>query len=235
MRIGITSGSYTRYGIAEGAKKAREHGYDCFDFGGFVNTETEFFNLPEEKFKAELINYKRLIEAEGITVWQAHSPWRHPARDFTPEERAERLDCFLKAIRGASYLGASHFVLHPIMPFGTNSPENPEEMRDINAEFMKRLYEEAKEYGVRYIDVENLPFPKLPINHTCQCLDFAKRMNAETGSDTFKVCLDTGHANFCGENPADAVRMLGKEYLGALHIHDNNGKADQHLTPETEL
>lgn len=28
MRIGITSGSYTRYGIAEGAKKAREHGYD---------------------------------------------------------------------------------------------------------------------------------------------------------------------------------------------------------------
>jgi sugar phosphate isomerase/epimerase len=79
--------------------------------------------------------------------------------------------------------------------------------------------------------VENLPFPALPINHTPQCLDFAKRMNKETNSDIFKVCLDTGHSNFCGENPADAVRLLGKEYLGALHVHDNNGVADQHRTP----
>lgn len=231
MKIGITAGSYTRYGISEGAKKAKEHGYDCFDFSGFCDTETEFFKQSEEDFKAELLEYKRLVEAEGITVWQVHSPWRHPAQDFTPEDRAERLECFLKAVRGAGYLGATHFVLHPIMPFGTNSPEHPELMKDMNAEFMGRLYKEAVEYGVKHIDIENLPFPALPINHTNQCLDFAKRMNRETNSDMFKVCLDTGHANFCGENPADSVRMVGHEYLGALHVHDNNGKADQHQTP----
>ena len=117
------------------------------------------------------------------------------------------------------------------MPFGTNSPEHPELMKDMNAEFMTRLAKEAKEYGVKHIDIENLPFPALPINHTNQCLDFAKRMNRELGGDMFKVCLDTGHSNFCGENPADAVRMLGHDYLGALHVHDNNGKADQHKTP----
>jgi len=231
MKIGITAGSYTRYGIREGSRKAKEHGYDCFDFGEFVNTETEFFKLPEAEFKAELIRQRSLIEAEGIIVWQAHSPWRHPARDSTPEERAERLQSFLKAVRGAGYIGATHFVVHAIMPFGTNSPDHPELMRDMNAEFMGRLAKEAKEYGVKHIDVENLPFPALPINHTDQCLDFAKRMNRETNSDMFKVCLDTGHANFCGQAPADAVRMLGNEYLGALHVHDNNGKADQHLTP----
>ena len=231
MKVGITAGSYTRYGISEGSKKAREHGYDCFDFSRFVNTETDFFKLPEEQFKAELLEYRRLVEAEGIVIWQVHSPWRHPAQDFTPEDRAERLECFLKSVRGAGYLGATHFVLHALMPFGTNSPEHPEEMKNINAAFMKRLYEEAKEYGVKHIDIENLPFPALPINHTNQCLEFAKRMNEETGSDVFKVCLDTGHSNFCGEKPADAVRMLGKEYLGALHVHDNNGKADQHLRP----
>jgi sugar phosphate isomerase/epimerase len=231
MKVGITAGSYTRYGIGEGSKKAREHGFDCYDFSRFVNTETDFFKLPEEQFKAELLEYKRLVEAEGIVVWQTHSPWRHPAQDFTPEDRAERLDCFLKAVRGSGYLGATHFVVHAIMPFGTNSPEHPELMRDMNAEFMGRLAEEAKEYGVKHICVENLPFPALPINHTPQCLDFAKRMNKETNSDIFKVCLDTGHSNFCGEKPADAVRLLGKEYLGALHVHDNNGKADQHLRP----
>jgi sugar phosphate isomerase/epimerase len=56
-------------------------------------------------------------------------------------------------------------------------------------------------------------------------------MNKETNSDIFKVCIDTGHSNFCGEAPADAVRLVGGEYLGALHVHDNNGKADQHLRP----
>ena len=231
MKVGIGEGAYSRYGISEGAKKAKAHGYDCYDVGRFVNTETDFFKLPEEEFKSEILKIRALIEAEGITVWQVHSPWRHPAKDFTPEDRAERLECFLKAIRGAGYFGATHFVLHALMPFGTNSPENPEEMKNINAEFMKRLYEEAVAYGVKYIDIENLPFPSLPINHTYQCLEFAKRMNAETNSDTFKVCLDTGHANFCGESPADAVRMVGKEYLGSLHVHDNNGKADQHKTP----
>ena len=231
MKIGIGAGAYGRYGISEGAKKARAHGYECYDFGRFVVTETEFFKQPEADFKAELLSYRSAIEAEGVCVWQTHSPWRHPARDFTPEDRSERLNAFLKAVRGTGYLGAKHFVLHAIMPFGTNSPEHPELMRDMNAEFMGRLAIEAREYGVEHICIENLPFPALPINHTYQCLDFAKRMNKETNSDIFKDCLDTGHANFCGEKPADAVRLIGKEYLGALHVHDNNGLADQHARP----
>ena len=231
MKVGIGEGAYAGYGISEGARKAREHGYECFDFGRFVASDTDFFLQSEANFKAELLEYKRLIEAEGMVVWQVHSPWRHPAQDFTEEDRAERLNAFLKAVRGAGYLGATYFVLHALMPFGTNSSENPEEMKRINAEFMKRLYIEAKEYGVKHICIENLPFPALPINHTYQCLEFAKRMNEETGSDMFKVCLDTGHANFCGEKPADAVRLIGKEYLGALHVHDNDGTADQHGRP----
>lgn len=231
MKIGITAGSYDRYGISEGAKRAKAHGYDCFDYGGFVHTETDFFRLPEAEFKAELLRLRSLTEAEGIEFWQAHAPWCCPERDLTVEGRAEQLSCYLKAVRGAGYIGATHFVIHAIMPYGMNSPENPEIMREINAEFMARLAIEAREYGVKHIDVENLPFPLLPINYPHQCLDFAKRMNKETNSNVFKVCLDTGHANFCGENPADAVRLLGKEYLGALHVHDNNGQADQHRTP----
>ena len=232
MKIGLQDGAYSRhYRLAEGSKRAREHGYDCFDIGFFVNTEEAFFKFPEAEFKAEVLRYREMIESAGITAWQVHSPWRYPPRDATPEDRAERLDSFCKAIRGASYVGATHFVMHAIMPFGVNSPKDPEKQRDINAEFMRRLYEEAKAYGIRYIDIENLPFPAMPINNTKQCFEMAKRMNAETGDDVFKVCLDTGHANFCGENPAEMVRMLGKEYLGALHVHDNDGTADQHLRP----
>lgn len=232
MKIGISAGAYFQYGIEEGAKKAREHGYDCFDYNcAFVNTDTPFFNLPEDEFKAEIIRQRNLVESAGMTLWQTHAPWRWPAKDFTIEDRAERLEAFLKAVRGASYAGVTHFVVHAVMPFGAKSPENPELMQSINVEFMTRVAKEAREFGVKHIDIENLPFPLLPINHPNQCLEFAKRMNSELGGDIFKVCLDTGHANFCGESPADAVRLLGKEYLGALHVHDNNGKADQHKIP----
>lgn len=231
MKLGIVDSAYMRYGVSEGARKAKAHGFECYDFGRFINTETEFFKLPEDEFKAELLRIKELLEAEGITVWQAHSPWRFPPKDTTPEDRAERLAAMRKAIRGTSYLGANYFVVHALMPFGYNSPENPEIMIDINAEFMAELAKEAKAYGVKHINVENLPFPGLPLNYTEQCLEFVKRMNKETQSDIFKVCIDTGHSNVCGESPAAAVRLVGKEYLGALHVHDNDGTKDTHWLP----
>ena len=44
MKIGIQDGNYTRYyGISEGAKRAHEQGYECYDIGYFVNTDTNFF------------------------------------------------------------------------------------------------------------------------------------------------------------------------------------------------
>ena len=230
MRIGIGSSTYLRYGLEEGARRAREHGFDCFDYSNFIHTDTDFFNLPEIEFEKELKRQRTLIETEGIRVNQAHAPWEMPVRCATPAERAIKLEKASKAVRGTAYIGATDFVIHAIMPFGENSPENPELMRDLNAEFMGKLAEVAKEYGVKHINIENLPFPLLPINHTSQCLDFAKRMNKETNSDIFRVCLDTGHSNFCGESPADAVRTLGS-YLGALHVHDNDGTADSHRIP----
>ena len=61
MKIGITADSYTFYGIREGSKKAKSHGFECFDFGGFIHTETEFFRLPEADFKAELDRQRDIV------------------------------------------------------------------------------------------------------------------------------------------------------------------------------
>ena len=230
MRIGIESPAYLRYGLEEGARRAREHGFDCFDYSSFMHTDTEFFNLPESEFEKELIRQRRLIEAEGIRVNQAHAPWEAPVKCVSAEERAIKLEKASKALRGAAYIGATDLVIHMLMPYGEDSSENPEGVVQMNIEFMGALAEVAREYGVKHINVENLPFPKLPINSPRQCLDFARMMNKETNSDVFRVCLDTGHCNFCREAPADSVRMLGT-YLGALHVHDNDGTADSHQIP----
>lgn len=233
MKIGITSGAYlNRYGIEAGSEKMASHGYECLDFSEFCETETEFFKLPEAEFERELVRRRSIINAAGITVNQTHSPWRHPARDFTVEERAERLAAFKKAIRGSIILGAKHFVMHPIMPFGTNSPDFPEQMRDMNAEFMSALAEEAKKYGEITIDVENLPFPTLPINHPDQIVDHVRRMNREVSGDMFRICIDTGHSNYCKYSAADSVRTAG-ELLSSLHVHDNDSTRDAHTVPGT--
>ncbi len=231
MKIGITSGAYLgRYGLERGAERMASHGFECLDFSSFTNTETDFFKLPESEFEKELVRQKNVLNAAGITVSQSHSPWRHPAQDFTVEQRAERLDAFKKAIRGTAYIGGTDFVMHCIMPFGTNSDENPELMREMNAEFMAALAEESKKYGNIRINIENLPFPKLPLNHPDQIVEHVKRMNREVSGDLFRVCIDTGHCNYCKYSAADSVRLVGN-LLGTLHVHDNDSTRDAHATP----
>ena len=207
-----------------------EHGYECLDFSRFTNTETDFFKLPEAEFEKELVRYKKVLNAAGLVANQAHSPWRHPAQDFTAEQRAERLEAFKKSIRGCAYLGVTDFVMHCIMPFGTNSADHPELMRDMNAEFMAALAEESKKYGNIRINLENLPFPTLPLNHPDQIVEHVKRMNREVSGDLFRVCIDTGHCNYCKYNAADSVRLAGN-LLGTLHVHDNDSTRDAHATP----
>ena len=53
----------------------------------------------------------------------------------------------------------------------------------------------------------------------------------EFDSPFFRVCLDTGHAAVLGLSPADSVRLVGREYLTCLHIHDNDGVRDLHWVP----
>lgn len=48
-------------------------------------------------------------------------------------------------------------------------------------------------------------------------------------SPQVRFCFDTGHANAFGEAPpAEWMEALGG-MLGEVHIHDNNGTADEHL------
>ena len=226
MKLGITSGYFKKYGIEKGSSRLKAHGYDCVDYQRFISTETDFFKLPEKEFEKQIHSEREIIASAGLIVHQAHGPWRFPPKDTTDADRAERFEAMSKSIRGCAYLGTDKFVIHPLMPFGANSAESAELMKAINLEFMSRLTEVAKEYGI-VICYENMPFPQLPITTAKHVADFAKQIN----SDNFKVCLDTGHCLVCGESPADAVRYIGKDMLAALHVHDNDGKADKHRIP----
>lgn len=228
MKIGTTNTAYVYLGEAEGAKRAKKHGFDGFDYQYFLNTEKEYFKLNAKEFEKKTLEYKNIYESEGITVHQTHGPWRYPPKELTPEDRNERFEAMSKAIYGTAVLGSKNFIIHPIMPYGANSSENPEGMIAMNIEFFGRLCDVAEKYGIT-VCYENMPFPNLPIASVKQILDIVTQINR----NSFKVCLDTGHCAVLGDDAGDAVRMIGKDRLYALHVHDNDGKQDYHWLPHT--
>ena len=227
MQIGIVSSAYLgRYGIKDGAKKMKAHGYSAVDFQDLVNTETEFFKLNEKDFENALKEQKNIVEGEGLWFSQAHGPWRWPVQDYEIADREERLVSMQKAVRGTSYLGSKNFVIHPIMPFGLDCLDKAKEMREINAEFFYKLCRHAEDFGVD-VCLENMPFLHLPISSVESIVGFVKEM----GLSNFKVCLDTGHDLIWGNQPAKSVEIIGG-LLSCIHAHDNDGQHDYHQNPK---
>lgn len=205
----------------------KELGYDCIDLQSFCHTENDFFGEPKEVDRI-LKLVRGAVSDAGLTVSQTHGPWRWPPQDATKEDRDERFEKMVRSLYGTAAVGCTDMVIHPIMPFGDYHDPFPDEFMEMNLEFFGRLTEEAVKAGV-IIDFENMPMPALSLATPYQILDFVKKIN----SPNFRVCLDTGHCAVTKNEPADAVRALGKEYLRVMHVHDNDGKGDFHWLPET--
>ena len=175
-----------------------------------------------------LLREKRLAEEAGIEISQVHGPWRYPPKDGTEEERAERMEKMKISIRATSVVGCKHWVVHPLMPFGTGDRGTPEAKitRKINIEFLKELLKTAKEYGV-IICLENMPMLNFSISTPAEILSVVNEINDEN----LQICLDTGHVNvFKDLNIYEEVKRVG-EKLRVLHVHDNVISRDIHLMP----
>ena len=228
MKLGITNWDYIKvYPAAEAYRIMKCQGYDYADYQQFINTESDFFKSPLAEFERAITKEKKIAADAGIVFSQAHGPWRHPTRDLAPADRAERMESMKKSIYGTAALGCKNWVIHPLMPYGSNSPDHPEEVMEINRNFFSEICDYAKTLGIT-VCFENMPFLKLPLSSTASIVSFVKELNR----DNFKVCLDTGHAIVWGEQPSDAARLIGKDLLTTLHIHDNDGTADRHHRPE---
>ena len=206
-------------------KKLAEVGFACVDYQDFIYVEKPIMQLSNEEFEAEMCAEREYIESLGLQVGQAHGPWRFPPQDSDANMRAEWLQYCKKAIWGTYLLGCKNMVIHPLMPTG-RVDEDPALTKSLNVEFLKALCEEGAKYGVM-ICLENMPFGGQVYARVAPMLELIKELNLPN----LRVCLDTGHANRLGDSPAEAVRMIGKEYLAVLHVHDNDGTTDSHSEP----
>lgn len=225
-KTGIGLGTYESFGdIEAGFRQMKMHGYDCADYGYFVDDKKGLFSMDDKAFEETLLTYRHAAEAVGIELYQSHGPWRYPPKDATKEDRLERMEKMKRTIRGCEILGCSCMVIHPIMPFGTADDGDADELFRINKEFFTELVKTAEGEQV-IICLENMPFPNFPLSRPKDIYKLVKDIN----SPWMKICLDTGHCAAAGESPAEALKLCGAD-IKTLHIHDNNGRSDKHWLP----
>lgn len=219
MRFGATKNLFSCYGELC-YSKMKEYGFDYAD----VSVPGELGEMDEADYRQYYLRERACADAAGVTIWQVHGPWRYPPHDETEALRAERAEVMKRSIRAAALLGCKYWVIHPLMPFGTDG-FGAEQFWQINYDFFRALLPTAKENGV-VICLENMPMKSLPVATPETTLELIAAIN----DPHFQFCLDTGHCMVFDIQPAEAVRMAG-DRLKVMHVHDNSGKRDEHRIP----
>ena len=193
-----------------------EAGFEAIDFN--ADLQEYYTDAHDKEFYEKTRKY---AQEKGIVFSQTHAPF---ASSFLDEERtAIRFSQIIKSMEHSSYLGADMIVVHPCKHIHYKESGNYALMMEYNLDFYKSLIPYAKQYNLK-IAIENIGGS---ITETPEgLLELFDTLNDEV----FTICYDVGHANICGQNPADMIRQLGKR-IGCTHIHDNDGVSDSHTLP----
>lgn len=227
MKVGIYQTPFLRYGsFQEQINKMRFHQFEAMDFQELDAYGSRLYTLPPSAFEATLKDYGKTAREGGVEISQVHGPYSYPQLDNTPELVAKKLELTYRAIEGTALLGCRKMVIHPLFPHSSHDLSHAEETWEANLTFLQKVCDKAGECGV-LICLENMPSLRFSLATVPDVLRIVKALN----HPQLRVCLDTGHCAVFEYSPGKAVRQIGGKLLGALHIHDNNGKEDQHKLP----
>ncbi len=135
------------------------------------------------------------------------------------------MDAIKRSIRATAIMEAPYLVVHCAMRCGWAPDDDPVVTRALNYKVFEELLPVAEQEGVT-LALENMPCRGIPTCTPEELCDYIDMMD----SPRLVACLNTGHANITGIDCGDFARALGHR-LKVLHIHDNDGKSDQHITP----
>lgn len=211
-----------------GDKKALEliarPGFDSMDFS--------FYWMPEgERIldRPDYLDYAREVRAwadeYGLEINQGHAPFDLSLAD-TKDKQAYDYSQIIRSIEFSGILGIKQLIVHNLVT------ENPADFHDINLEFFRSLESIAQAAGVK-IAVENLWNIKdgRIIGGRFSTPEELSAFLDELGPDNFCGCIDLGHAQITGVDPADFIRKLGTPKLQALHVQDTDLAHDTHTLP----
>lgn len=160
---------------------------------------------------------------------QSHLPFYNFADPGCPDlEEKNRM--FARAIEASGILGIKWAVFHP--GNAVNTALGAKESKHRTMEFLKPYLELAEKHQVG-IAIENLFVPRKQKKAYRYCswaeevCDLVDSIPGNVG-----VCWDFGHANLLGDDQTESLKLVGNR-LKVIHVHDNDGKKDDHQVPFT--
>ena len=134
--------------------------------------------------------------------------------------RESSLEETLKTMDHANRMGVKMVTVHP----GVYST-SLDNVRDLSIKYAKISLKKVEKYSLEYgvtAAIENMPSFRIMMGQTPQEL-----LELIEGTD-LKICFDIGHANTIGKID-DFIDAFGVR-IANIHIHDNMGKNDDHMT-----
>ena len=228
MKIATTIAEVLPYVGQDPVKAVRAYegsGFQYLDYSFYHMLTIPDHPLMQENWRDVIRDVKAAAEELGITFVQAHLP----ACKLIGEGKAIGLAACLRAIEACGMLGIKIAVIHSSFAEGPyRYPEDKEAYFAANKPFFQALIPTMEQYGVQVllensceVNTQGAYFPM-----TGQDLN---EMIAFLDHPMFGAVWDIGHAHIQGLDQRDEMVTMGKN-LKAVHIHDNNGKRDQHQT-----
>ena len=221
-----TSNVFERIDTETAIRWFAEAGFDALDYSMFFLNSEAFLRSNDDPMKqAEKV--LALSEQYHIPFHQAHAPFPSniPGNADYNGMIVGRIE---QSLEIAGVLGAEHVVVHP---FKESAGESA---KDANLRFYNSLAETAQKSHVR-VALENIWDWDAGANRIipfgCSRAENLADLYDALDPAVFTGCLDVGHCGLYGESAAEAIRTLGHDRLGALHVHDNDGKSDRHTLP----
>ena len=150
-------------------------------------------------------------------VWGRSGP--HAVLTITEPVKTKRhpmVDEIKRSLEMAEYIPFRYLIQH----LGVTGEEYDERRLDAAFSALEEISLFAKQRGVEVL-----------LENTTNALASSDRLRLfnETTHLNLNYCFDIGHANVA-ESVEGAFRSM-KDRIRSTHIHDNNGKEDQHLFP----
>jgi len=200
------SGIWMHTPIEERICAIAEAGFDavCLDFEKeLAKTETSWENQMMLAQK-----YKLPVENVHLTGVNMTSVWTDSDEGDTVIAR------LIEELRGIASLGIPVGVAH--VTWGHSRPAGH---RELGLRRYVRAAEAAEKYGVK-LALENSVYP-----------EYVRFLLDNLHSPAVGFCFDSGHE--CAFSPEENYLDSYADRLFAMHLHDNNGKDDQHSIPLT--
>jgi sugar phosphate isomerase/epimerase len=208
QRMSIGASAYTAFSgtLEEFCRLLDELGFDRIELRNFIGGD----GCVDGRDVARI---KETLRRTGLRS-TIHAPWKLNLAAESRDERTDALAQYQRAIDIAHELGSDVLVFHG--GWHAHRPTG----HDLLAHAARELLVHARGGGVT-LALENDEISRPTLFHHPE--DFAAIDVPGLG-----FVLDVGHANTHGHTAAEFVAVM-QGRIAEVHVHDNDGRSDQHL------